>query len=107
MWSQCVCVFSKVSEMGLAPNSSRRALPSWLIPEPASITMISPPILNSYHEVLPPYRMVSGPGVGIEPRTPQNLKKDGEGFGELGFMRLTGLGGHLLFKHSVRFIQSL
>jgi hypothetical protein len=26
-------------------------------------------------EVLPPYRTVVGPGVGIEPRTPQNLRK--------------------------------
>ena len=57
--------------MGFPPNSLRRARPSALIPDPASMTIISEPILNSQQLVLPPYRTVDGPGVGIEPRTPQ------------------------------------
>jgi hypothetical protein len=43
------------------------------MPEPAS-RMISWPseVLISTQAVLPPTRIVSGPGVGIVPRTPQN-----------------------------------
>src|SRR6266481_7831967 len=32
-----------------------------------------PPTRTSTHEVLPPYRRFSDWGVGVEPRTPQNL----------------------------------
>src|SRR6266487_2622274 len=36
---------------------------------------ISPAARTSTQEVLPPYRIVVGPGVGIDPRTPQNLTR--------------------------------
>src|SRR5437899_3022692 len=35
--------------------------------------MIWPPARSSRQEVFPPYCTVLGPGVGIEPRTPQNF----------------------------------
>src|SRR5437867_3919601 len=63
--------------MGRAPNSLSRAMPSERMPVPASNTIISLSARTSTQEVLPPYRMVPGPGTGIDPRTPQNFRRAG------------------------------
>lgn len=41
------------------------------MPVPASKMSCCPPAMTSRHDVLPPYTTVSGPGLGIEPRVPQ------------------------------------
>src|SRR5215210_2556059 len=59
--------------VGAAPPS---ATPSARIPVPESrITRLPSSGRTSMHEVLPPYRTVSGPGVASEPREPQNLAR--------------------------------
>jgi len=56
----------------LAAASSMRARPSPRAPVPQSNTNRVPPsVRTSTQEVFPPYRTVSGPGVGTEPRVPQ------------------------------------
>jgi hypothetical protein len=45
------------------------------MPVPASSTINHPDsVRTSMHGVLPPYRTVSAPGAGIEPRVPQKRK---------------------------------
>src|SRR5437870_6419534 len=61
--------------MGRDPNSFSKARPSDRMPVPASRTMISPSARSSTQVVLPPYRMVAGPGIGIAPRTPQSFRR--------------------------------
>src|SRR5881227_2370428 len=73
MWSQWVCEIRIASRIGSEPNSRCNDWPRSRIPEPASRTMISPSARTSTQLVLPPYRTVPGPGVGIEPRTPQKI----------------------------------
>src|SRR5208282_2007904 len=60
--------------MGRPPNSFTNEFPSVLMPVPQS-TMSSEPASerNSRQAVFPPYFKFSGCGVGVEPRTPQNL----------------------------------
>src|SRR5919106_6213731 len=58
---------------GTAPSSDA---PSARIPVPESrITRLPSSGRTSTHEVLPPYRTVSGPGDAREPREPQNLAR--------------------------------
>src|SRR6266851_10091030 len=50
--------------------------PSSRRPVPASRIMSHPLVVRtSTHGVLPPYRTVVGPGLGIEPRVPQNCTR--------------------------------
>src|SRR5690349_25122739 len=70
--------------IGLPFSRSRRARPSSRIPVPASRMMSQPsPVRSSTQGVLPPYRTVEGPGVGIDPRVPQKVR-----------VRLIGLRSH-------------
>src|SRR5439155_16900953 len=73
MWSQWVCEIRIASRIGSEPNSRWSDWPRSLIPDPASRMMISPSARTSTQLVLPPMRTVTGPGVGIEPRTPQKI----------------------------------
>ncbi len=72
MWSQCAWL-KKMSPLTGDPFA--RAIsdrPSSRMPVPASSTMSqSSAVRNSRHGVLPPYRTVELPGVGIDPRVPQ------------------------------------
>src|SRR5271169_1119236 len=78
MWSKCVCVRNTLVLIGprgksffmMCPASSRT-------PDPRSMTisLSSSPNRSSRQEVLPPYFTVVGPGTGIEPRTPQKVKR--------------------------------
>ena len=43
------------------------------MPEPASRMINWPSTRSSTQEVLPPKKTVLGPGVGMDPRTPQNF----------------------------------
>src|SRR5262245_50053924 len=52
--------------------SFRSSMPSERSPVPASKMSTRLPQRTSMHGVLPPYRIVDGPGHGILPRTPQN-----------------------------------
>src|SRR5512137_3125726 len=52
------------------PASSRMPLPASMITSRSSA-----PKRSSRHEVLPPYFTVLGPGVGMDPRTPQNVRR--------------------------------
>jgi hypothetical protein len=56
----------------LTGASSTSWLPKARIPVPASNIMRCPPHRTSMQVVLPPYLIVSGPGAGMLPRTPQN-----------------------------------
>src|SRR2546423_13895953 len=67
---------SKPSLIGREPNSFSRARPSARMPEPASRTISSPSARISMQLVLPPKRTVSGPGTGIDPRTPQIFRRE-------------------------------
>src|SRR6266508_6173168 len=71
MWSQCVWLMKRCKVMGPPLNSFISESPSSRIPVPASKTRISLPHRTSTHDVLPPYRVVRGPGVAMEPRVPQ------------------------------------
>src|SRR5690242_12526439 len=73
MWSQWVCDSNKCATR--APRCAISIAPSGRRPLPASSTMIfpSPPVIPM-QGVLPPYRAVRGPGVGIDPRVPQNVR---------------------------------
>ena len=66
---------SRFRWIGRSANSFFSSRPSLRMPVPASRTMISPPTRTSMHEVLPPCLIVSGPGVAMEPRTPQNFRR--------------------------------
>src|SRR4051794_28070274 len=51
-------------------------VPSSLAPVPQSKMKRTPePVSTSTHEVLPPYRIVDGPGVAIDPRVPQKRSR--------------------------------
>ena len=55
-----------------AASCTRRS-PSARAPVPQSRTSSVPPsVRTSTHDVFPPYRTVPGPGVGTDPRVPQN-----------------------------------
>ncbi len=73
MWSQCVWLTTRSTSTGSADLAS--SLPRFRIPVPASKMMTRPESASGKstetHGVLPPYRAVAGPGVGIEPRAPQ------------------------------------
>src|SRR5208282_6009657 len=62
--------------MGRPANSFINDFPSILRPLPQS-AMSREPLSerNSRQGVFPPYRRFSGCGVGVEPRTPQNLSR--------------------------------
>src|SRR5512137_1609481 len=78
MWSQWVWVRKIFVRMGPFLRSFASSLPaSSRMPLPAStITSRSAaPKRSSRHEVLPPYFTVLGPGVGMDPRTPQNVRR--------------------------------
>src|SRR5262245_31313768 len=64
--------------MGPLLNSASNSRPSGRRPVPPSRIMIWPSARTSMQEVLPPYLRVVGPGVGTEPRTPQNFSFAGE-----------------------------
>src|SRR5688572_7884566 len=86
----------------LAAASSHSTTPSARAPVPQSSTSSVPPsVRTSTHEVLPPYRTVSGPGVGIDPRVPQNLTRIAAPYVERGEpavpTRCTGLNGPFRF----------
>src|SRR5678809_622922 len=63
--------------IGWSLNSSIKDRPNGRRPVPASMMIISPPARTSMHEVLPPNSTVLWPGVGMEPRTPQNFNRAG------------------------------
>src|SRR5207247_329431 len=70
MWSQCVWLKRMLAPMGTRAVS---ASPSGRAPVPQSKMKTCPaPVRTSTHAVLPPKRTVRGPGVGREPRVPQN-----------------------------------
>src|SRR5262245_64925775 len=72
MWSQCVCPSTSEPLTGPPSEASTSAWPSRRAPVPQSNTTSVPlPERSSRQEVLPPYRTVDGPGVGIDPRVPQ------------------------------------
>ena len=76
MWSQWAWVRKMSPVMGCPSPRSRSARPSSRIPVPASRMMSQPsPVRSSTQGVLPPYRTVEGPGVGIEPRVPQKVRR--------------------------------
>ena len=50
-------------------------LPKRRMPVPASIIILLCPHVISKQVVFPPYLMVSGPGQGMLPRVPQNLRR--------------------------------
>src|SRR5512137_426332 len=78
MWSQWVWVRKIFVRMGpffksfasIFPASSRMPLPASTITSRSSA-----PKRSSRHAVLPPYFTVLGPGVGMDPRTPQNVRR--------------------------------
>ena len=55
------------------------ASPSARMPEPASMMMVRRAQVISTQAVLPPKAIVSGPGEGMLPRTPQNLRRNCSG----------------------------
>src|ERR1044071_762898 len=58
-----------------AVDVSANHRPSDRMPLPASrMTSLPSAHLTSTQGVFPPYRAVSGPGLGMEPRVPQNLR---------------------------------
>src|SRR6478736_1073116 len=67
----------RVSLIVSGPSSFSSARPRPRIPVPASSTIISPSARTSTQLVLPPYRIVVGPGTGSEPRTPHNFIRGG------------------------------
>src|SRR5439155_515510 len=67
----------RVSLIVSSPSSLSSARPRARIPVPASSTIISPSARTSTQLVLPPYRIVAGPGTGSEPRTPPNFIRAG------------------------------
>src|SRR6266480_5717169 len=66
-----------VSLIVSGPSSFSSARPRARIPVPASSTIISPSARTSTQLVLPPYRIVPGPGTGSEPRTPHSFIRGG------------------------------
>jgi hypothetical protein len=69
MWSQWVWLRKMWATTGCSAISDR---PSSRMPVPASMMKRSPSrVRTSTQEQLPPYRIVLGPGEGIEPRVPQ------------------------------------
>src|SRR5512138_3757740 len=72
IWSQCVWVRKmSVSSGPFLKSVFMRWSPRRRMPEPASIMTRRSPQRTSRQEVSPPKATVSGPGVGIEPRSPQ------------------------------------
>ena len=72
-WSRCRCVSRRFT--CFTPRSTS-SLPSSRIPVPASSTNTVPSSSEiSMHDVFPPQRTVSGPGVATEPRQPQILTR--------------------------------
>src|SRR6478752_3365859 len=74
MWSQCAWVRKMSPAIGSPSWRSTRVRPSSRIPVPASRMINQPsPVRTSTQGVLPPYRTVLGPGLGMEPRVPQKV----------------------------------
>src|SRR2546429_352532 len=72
MWSQCVWLKRMLALTG-ATGGAMSASPSGRAPVPQSKMKMCPSaVRTSTHEVLPPKRTVCEPGVGIDPRVPQN-----------------------------------
>src|SRR5215831_87426 len=73
MWSQWVWLMKRWRVSGRPWDSRWSVRPSSRIPVPASKMRMSGPHRTSTHAVLPPKRLVRGPGAGIEPRVPQKV----------------------------------
>src|SRR3989442_7089504 len=74
MWSRWRWVSRMSTRAGWSPA---RETPRFLIPVPASMISMRPSDGRTWtHEGFPPYRTVSGPGAGNEPRHPQMVARD-------------------------------